>query len=321
MSEMRKSFRSFIKNDLKEVEALIKVALQPDESIVSNESFDLYVTGGKKLRPTLSLLVGKLGAPEHYSSVLHTAASLELIHMASLVHDDIIDDSSLRRNRETTYYKHGYFQAINTGNYLISTSIRLVSDIHNPVFHKNYSTMIKKIVTGELFQFDTQFDDTQRLEDYYEKIYKKTALLIMLSIELGAYAAHLDDTTRNNLTQFGYHVGMSFQIIDDCLDFIGTKKSLGKPSYTDLENGHYTLPVLLLRDRDETFREMLRLYTKEQTNKEELINYLLNTDAIDWAKDISDTYLDKALLDIEDIKAPIKEYFIELIEKLRTRLN
>ncbi|CAD2075664.1 polyprenyl synthetase family protein [Phocicoccus pinnipedialis] len=318
---MNKSIRAFVKTDLKEVEALIKLALQPNKSIVSNESFDLYITGGKKLRPILSILVGKLGQPEYRSSILHTAASLELIHMASLVHDDIIDDSNLRRNRKTTYYKHGYFQAINTGNYLISSAIRLVSDIHDPKFHKTYSTMIKKIVTGELFQFDTQFDDTQTIEDYYEKIYKKTALLIMLSIELSAYAAHISDVTRKNLTEFGYNIGMSFQIIDDCLDYTASKKTLGKPSFSDLSNGHYTLPVLLLRDTDSEFKEMLKTYSREQSGKDELIKYLLDSKAIEASKRVSNEFLDNALVNIIEIDEPIKQYLIEMVEKLRTRLN
>lgn len=318
---MNKNIRSYVKADLNDLEALIKIALQPDKSIVSNESFDLYITGGKKLRPILSILVGKLGATEHRSSILHTAASLELIHMASLVHDDIIDDSNLRRNRKTTYYKHGYFQAINTGNYLISSAIRLVSDIHDPKFHQSYSSMIKKIVAGELFQFDTQFDDSQTIDDYYEKIYKKTALLIMLSIELSAYAGHISDEKRKKLTDFGYNIGMSFQIIDDCLDYTATKKTLGKPSFSDLENGHYTLPVLLLRDKDSHFKEMLHVYSKDQSSKEELIEYLLNSDAIESSKRVSDEFLDKALINIEDIEEPIKRYLTEMVEKLRTRLN
>src|SRR5699024_5525644 len=232
--------------------------------------------GGKKIRPTFNLLVSKLGNPDKYDDIIKTSASLELIHMASLVHDDIIDDSRLRRGDLSVYYKHGYLQAVNTGNYLLSTSLLLVSSIEHRAFHEIYSHAVKDIVSGELFQFDHQFNADQTLDDYYEKIYHKTTLLIELSIRMGAYAAEVSDHTTEALMKYGHHIGMSFQIIDDCLDFIGDEKQLGKPKFSDLDNGHYTLPVLLLRDRDAAFKDKLTAYKNDHSLLSSLIDDLMN---------------------------------------------
>lgn len=318
---MIRPFKTYIKPDLKQIDNYIRNILQPGESIVNDESFNLYVTGGKKLRPSLALLVGKLGDKNKYDDLIKTAASLELIHMASLVHDDIIDDSKTRRKHKTTYYKHGYFQAVNTGNYLLSSAIEAVAHIEHQDFHDAYSEAMKKIVEGELFQFDTQFNDTQTIDDYYRKIYKKTTLLIVLSIKLGAYATNVNNELLEKLIQYGYNIGMSFQILDDCLDFTASEKVLGKPNFSDLKNGHYTLPVLLLRDEDCTFRSMLKEYSNTRKNSEKLSKYLLKTNAISHSKKISSRYLDEALQNIESIPSPVKDYLAELVEKLRDRLN
>lgn len=307
--------------ELSLVKKIVKSELQPNGIIANDKSFELFSSGGKKLRPMFTILTGKLGELERYDDVLKTSASLELLHMASLVHDDIIDDSKLRRGKPTVYYEHGYLQAVNTGNYLLSSALLIVSQINSHKFHQAYSAGIQEIVRGELIQFDTQFDAQQTLDDYYKKIYRKTALLIVLSIELGGYASHLDEETINKLKTYGRHIGMSFQIIDDCLDFTGSERTLGKPNFSDIKNGHYTLPVLLLRDKDPVFKEMLEKFSKDKQNAEALIAYILKTDSVDRALAISTSYIETAVAEIESIDSPIKQYFIDISNLLKNRRN
>lgn len=316
-----KPLKKFMSGELNRVKKIVKSSLKPNGTIVNDMSFQLYNSGGKKLRPMFTILAGKLGDTAHYEDVLKTSASLELLHMATLVHDDIIDDSALRRGKPTVFYEHGYFQAINTGNYLLSSALQIVSKINNPKFHETYSSGIREIVQGELIQFDTQFDARQSLDEYYRKIYRKTALLIVLSIELGGYAAELNDKLMQHLSTYGYHIGMSFQIIDDCLDFTGSTSTLGKPNYSDIKNGHYTLPVLLLRDSDAEFKKMLEEFSETKENPEQLIQYILNTDALDRALEVSTEHLNAALAETEHIDAPIKQYFIEIADMLKNRRN
>lgn len=318
---MMVSFKRYLAPDFIKVDRLIKENLKPDGVLSNDLSLELYKSGGKKLRPTLSILAGKLGNPDKMNDVYKVSASLELLHMATLVHDDIIDDSDLRRGQQTAYYKYGYFQAVNTGNLLLSTAVQMVSDIENADFHKTYSDAIEQIVSGELLQFNHQFNEDQTYDDYYKKIYRKTALLIVLSVELGSYAGHLDENTRKNLTGFAHHIGVSFQIIDDCLDFTGEESELGKPKFSDLANGHYTLPVLLLRDKDEVFRQQLTEFKNKPELLDSLINQILTSDVLVESLKISSDYYDKAIAHLSDIEQPVKGYLLEIAEKLKKRLK
>lgn len=316
-----KTAREYLNQEFEDVKQLIKRSLNPNGITVNDSSYELFESGGKKIRPTFTLLVGKLGNPDKYDDVIKTSASLELIHMASLVHDDIIDDSRLRRGEQTVYYKYGYLQAVNTGNYLLSTSLLLVSNIEHKAFHEAFSFAVKDIVSGELFQFDHQFNAEQSLDDYYEKIYHKTTLLIELSIKMGAYAAEVPEDTTKALLKYGYHIGMSFQIIDDCLDFIGEEEKLGKPKFSDLDNGHYTLPVLLLRNQNAEFKGKLTAYKNDHSLLNSLIDDLLNADTIEKSIEISNSHIEQAVEAIEDIDEPIRNYLMQITEKLSNRLN
>ncbi|WP_342387027.1 polyprenyl synthetase family protein [Salinicoccus bachuensis] len=316
-----KTVKQYLASDFEAVTEIIKEHLNPNEVLVNDKSYELFISGGKKIRPSFTLLVGKLGESDKFPDVLRASASLELIHMSSLVHDDIIDNSELRRGRATVYYEHGYLQAVNTGNYLLSTSLSLVSTIEHRALHEAFSKAIRDIIDGELFQLDHQFNAHQTMDDYYRKIYRKTALLIELSIKMGAYASNVDQRTLDVLLDYGYHIGMSFQIIDDCLDFIGNEKTLGKPKFSDLENGHYTLPVLILRNEDPDFRRKLEAFDGEEEQLEELIEGLLRSDAIDQAISISNSHIREALTAIEEIEEPIRKYLQEIAEKLSNRLN
>jgi len=313
--------KEFLASDFEEVNALIKESLDPNGIIVNDSSYELFQYGGKKIRPTFTLLVGRLGDRRLHDDVIRAGASLELLHMASLVHDDIIDNSTLRRGRDTVYYQHGYLQAVNTGNYLLSTSLELVSTIEHEKLHDAFSAAMKDIVSGELFQFDQQFNAEQTLDDYYKKIYRKTALLIELSIEMGAYAARVTDEELDSLLKYGYHIGMSFQIIDDCLDFTGDEKNLGKPKFSDLENGHYTLPVLLLKDSDPLFKQKLSDFREDRRIRESLIRELLSSDAIGESIRISGGHIEEAKTAVKDINEPIRTYLLQIAEKLANRLN
>ncbi|SRR5690625_802916 len=318
---MMVSFKTYLASDFIKVDRLIRKNLEPAGVLSNDLSVELYKSGGKKLRPTLSILAGKLGNPDRINDVYKVSASLELLHMATLVHDDIIDDSGLRRGRPTAYYKYGYFQAVNTGNLLLSTAVQMVSDIEHERFHKTYSAAIEQIVSGELLQFNHQFNENQTYDDYYKKIYRKTALLIVLSVELGSYASNLDEVTMNHLTEFAHHIGVSFQIIDDCLDFTGDESELGKPKFSDLANGHYTLPVLLLRDKDEQFREQLTEFKNKPEMLDSLIEQILNSDVLEESLEISSDHYDEAIAHLSDIEQPVKGYLLEIAEKLKKRLK
>lgn len=315
------SVNEFLAHDFQNVQQIIEKEISPDAVAVKQKSFELFQNGGKKIRPTFTLLVGKLGCAFYQQDIYRTAASLELIHMATLVHDDIIDNSELRRGRATVYYERGYHQAVFTGNFLLSTALKLVSHIDNKEFHNVYAETIQTIVKGELTQFDQQFNARITLDDYYEKTYRKTALLIETSVVLGALASHLPDALTKQLKTYAYHIGMSFQIIDDCLDFTGDEALLGKPKYSDMKNGHYTLPVILLRDKNPEFAAMLDTYSRDKTEPDVLINMILASDSIDQAIDKSADHIAKAIQATDGINEEIRFYLVDMADKLQKRIS
>lgn len=316
------ALRQLLQTDLKQVQNIIKKEISPDQkTIVREKSIELFESGGKKIRPSFTILAGKLGSEMYHEDVLKVAASLELIHMASLVHDDVIDNSKLRRGKHTVYHDSGYTQAILTGNYLFSCALNLISEISSKRFHELYATTIESIVKGELEQFEHQFNANISLESYYQKTYRKTALLIETSVKLGAYAAHLSDEITERLTEYAYHIGMSFQIIDDCLDFIGNEKFLGKPKYSDLINGHFTLPVILLRDTDDEFKQLLKLYAEDKIDSDIIITRILNSNALDRALKKAKEHNSLAIKALDTLDHNLKQAFIDVAIKLENRIS
>lgn len=315
------SLTAFLSEDLKAVQSIIESEISPDKVLIKKKSYELFLYGGKKVRPSFTLLVGKLGDKKYEQDIYKIAASLELIHMATLVHDDIIDDSDIRRGNMTVYYSEGYNQAILTGNYLLTVALKLSSEVNIIELHRTYAQAIQMIVDGELNQFEQQFKVNITKEEYFEKTYRKTALLIETSVALGAIASYLQEDVKEKLMHYAYHIGMSYQIIDDCLDFIGLEREIGKPKYSDLKNGHFTLPVILLRDNDPAFYEQLEQYSKQLVKVEPIIQAVHDSNAIDAALDVSNDHINKAIAAIDGIDVDIKHYLVEIAEKLQKRIS
>ena len=197
-------------------------------------------SGGKRVRPAFVILSSQFGPQKKTEDTYRVAVALELIHMATLVHDDVIDKSDKRRGR-LTIVKMGCYSAILTGNFLLALGLEHLSEIRDNRIHHIISNSIVNVGLGELFQFQDQFNSEQSITNYLRRINRKTAL----ATEVGAITSEANDETIRKLKMIGHYIGMSFQIVDDILDFTSTEKKLGKPVGSDLMNGHITLPVLL----------------------------------------------------------------------------
>lgn len=206
------------------------------------------------------MLAGKFGNYD-INIIKNVAVALELLHSATLVHDDVIDDAQIRRGKPTIKAKWDNRIAMYTGDYILARSLELMTKIENPLAHKILSHTIVEVCIGEIEQIKDKYRFNQNLRDYFRRIKRKTALLIAASCQLGAIAAGVDEEIHKKLFRFGYFVGMSFQITDDVLDFTGTEKELGKPAGGDLLQGNITLPVLFAM-KDENIRKKSREFMK-----------------------------------------------------------
>jgi heptaprenyl diphosphate synthase len=296
-----KAMYSFLNTDLNIVEKELESSIQSDYPLLSEASLHLLQAGGKRIRPVFVLLGGKFGNYD-IERIKHVAVALELIHMASLVHDDVIDDSELRRGKATIKAKWNNRVAMYTGDYIFARSLELMTKLENPLAHRILARTIVEVCRGEIEQISDKYRFDQNLRCYLRRIKRKTALLIAVSCQLGAIAADAPREVHERLYLFGYYVGMSFQITDDILDFIGTEEQLGKPAGSDLLQGNITLPVFFAMENEMVRSRILRI-TPETSPSEmkEIISMIKQTGAIEKSYEISNRYLEKAFAVLEQL--------------------
>ena len=215
-------------------------------------------TAGKRIRPALSVLVG--GATGGVSSNhLKLGTILELIHMATLVHDDIIDGATTRREVPTANHKWGDGIAVLLGDALFSHALMLSTEFDDLVLSRAIAAASRDVCQGEILQTQRRFDLTLTKGDYFRIIEMKTGALFAAATELSAYLSKVSGKCRGAMKDFGMKLGTAYQIYDDCLDLVGTEEQFGKTLRTDLEKGKLTLPMLyLLEDAEDSQREILQ---------------------------------------------------------------
>lgn len=206
----------------------------------------LISAGGKRIRPALTILTGKmLGGQEECLITLATA--IELLHTATLVHDDLIDGALLRRGMPTLNSKWSPATTVLTGDFIFARAAKLAAETENLRVMKLFSHTLTIIVEGEIVQLLNSRCAADR-ENYMKRIYAKTASLFETSALAASYIGQADENTSEHLRRFGQEIGTAFQIVDDILDFTGDQATVGKPVGSDLRQGIVTLPVILFTE-------------------------------------------------------------------------
>ncbi len=226
-----------------EVEKYMASALASDELKVSELIASLGTFHGKMLRPALVMLVAE-AVGEATSTHHRLGAALEMIHTATLIHDDLIDDSSTRRGLPTAHVRFGNTTSVLLGDYFYTHAFNMVADLGDVAVTKRLTATTNVVCRGELHQQCAARDVDLSEDEYNRIIYAKTAALTELAGELGAIVG--DPAQRQAAAAYGRACGMAFQIADDCLDFSGDPKKVGKTLATDIERGRLTLPILRL---------------------------------------------------------------------------
>ncbi|PYI54922.1 polyprenyl synthetase family protein [Paenibacillus flagellatus] len=299
-----------MRKDIAFVERELEESIHTDHAMLEETSLHLLKAGGKRIRPVFVLLAAQFGRYD-LQRIKHIAVPLELIHMASLVHDDVIDDADMRRGQLTVKSKWDNRIAMYTGDYIFAKALMVATQLSDPRIHQILSNALVELSIGEMEQVRFFFRTDQTLRHYLLRIKRKTALLIAISCQLGAVAAEAPEDICDRLYAFGYNAGMAFQIRDDILDLTGTEKELGKPPGSDIRQGNLTLPVLYaLRDplvRDELLAEIERIRLVDgQTDVSPFLRIIRNGPYIEAADRLSSRYIDRAiaaLSGLPDIRA------------------
>lgn len=256
---------------------------------------------GKRLRPALTLLSGKF-YDYNLDLLLQMATAIEILHTATLIHDDIIDKSALRRNKPTINALWNDDKAILMGDYLFSKSLEYVSGTRKSRVVELFVQTLLVICSGELTQNFNKFNTAQTYEHYLNTIGSKTAALFSLATETGAVLSEAPEESIQALKNYGYNLGIAFQVVDDILDFVGDEREMGKPKGSDLAQGILTLPAMMLLERYPIYNPASEL-AKNEDNKENVeraVELIVNDPAIiDDCYAVAVDYADKACHELE----------------------
>lgn len=234
-----------IEKDLADFQTSLKSQLRSDDPLLQELGHYIVEIAGKHLRPALTILTARMSG-ERTDLPIRMAIAIELLHTATLIHDDIVDGSKFRRNRESLNQRWGTEIALIGGDYIYAKAFSALSDIADPRANQMFSLCALKICEGEMKQVETRKTPYVSEEKYLSMIYKKTAVLFETACAAGGYAAGLSLPEIAKLAEYGKAFGMAYQIADDCLDLVGTAEVLGKENGSDFEKSDPTLPLIYL---------------------------------------------------------------------------
>jgi len=276
----------------------------------------LLSAGGKRIRPSLGLLVGNmLGAAEE--KLISLGAAVELLHTATLVHDDLIDGALLRRGMPTLNARWSPAATVLTGDFLFARAAKLAAEADYLPLMKLFAETLTTIVNGELTQMFSAHGVIDR-NNYYNRIYAKTASLFEMGSLAAAMVSTEDEELRESMKAFGYEVGMAFQIVDDILDFTGDPSTVGKPIGSDLLNGLVTLPAIYFAEANPRNEDVLSLPEggwKDTARVQRLVDAIRQSRAIAQSLEEARQAINRALVALEDAPASPEKDALEDLAK------
>jgi heptaprenyl diphosphate synthase len=246
-------------DDLDRVEDALDRAVRHPDRFLGEVASHLVAAGGKRVRPTLTLAAGYAatsGDQPVSDDVVTGAVAVELVHLGSLYHDDVIDEAQTRRGVPSVNARWSNIVAILSGDFLLARASSLAASLGADVAALLADT-IGELCRGQVLELQHLYDVGRTEEDYQSTIDGKTAALFATACRVGGLVSRVDEPTLDALTRYGHHVGMCFQVVDDCLDLIATDEALGKPSGQDLVEGIYTLPVIYALAESDALRQLL----------------------------------------------------------------
>ncbi|XP_047094598.1 solanesyl-diphosphate synthase 2, chloroplastic-like [Lolium rigidum] len=256
------SLLEVVSDDLLKLNNNLKALIGAENPVLVSAAEQIFGAGGKRLRPALVFLVSRAtaelaGLPELTTEHQRLAEIIEMIHTASLIHDDVIDDSGMRRGKETIHQLYGTRIAVLAGDFMFAQSSWFLANLENIEVIKLISQVIKDFASGEIKQQSTLFDCDVTLDDYLLKSYYKTASLLASSTRSAAIFSGVSTTICEQMYEYGRNLGLSFQVVDDILDFTQSAEQLGKPAGSDLAKGNLTAPVIFALQENPALREII----------------------------------------------------------------
>lgn len=261
----------------------------------------LVGSGGKRIRPTVTLLTGRMLGGDR-NKLITLAAAIEMLHTATLVHDDLIDGALLRRGIATLNSKWSPAATVLTGDYIFSRAAKLAADTGSILVMQLFAETLTIIVNGEIEQLFTS-NGMVAMRGYEKRIYAKTASMFELATAAAAILSPVDDRVIEQMKRYGYSIGIAFQIVDDILDFIGSQSAVGKPVGGDLKQGLITSPAIYYYNEhpdDPIFNKIIQGKSISNEEIQKLVDLITASDAIDKSLNDARRYVQKGIEYLSD---------------------
>ncbi|MBI3929715.1 MAG: polyprenyl synthetase family protein [Armatimonadetes bacterium] len=313
-----------IEDDLHRVEALLQELLERRAGFLKHPAGTMFRSGGKRLRPALVLLAQRLFGPSHPGAV-SLAAAIEMIHGASLLHDDVLDETTVRRGQPTLNASLGNRFSVLLGDFLLCQALLAVADLDRVVLLQVISQAVADMTSGQILELTHQGNLDTSVENYMEIVGGKTASLMVAGCKLGALLGEASAEDVERIGRFGYNVGMAFQIVDDVLDFWGEPSVLGKPTGSDLREKKYTLPFIDAYQRAEPqererVHRLLSNGTLEGGGLDEVVRFMEKHDTRRRSLEVAEDYVRIAGEELARVPpCPDRECLRELLSYVTAR--
>lgn len=289
-----------VADDLQTLNQNLQSIVGAENPVLMSAAEQIFGAGGKRMRPALVFLVSRataevVGMKELTTEHRRLAEIIEMIHTASLIHDDVLDESDMRRGKETVHQLYGTRVAVLAGDFMFAQSSWYLANLENIEVIKLISQVIKDFASGEIKQASSLFDCDVELEEYLIKSYYKTASLIAASTKGAAIFSGVDSSVSMQMYDYGKNLGLSFQVVDDILDFTQSAEQLGKPAGSDLAKGNLTAPVIFALEQSPKLREIIESEFCESGSIDDAIELVKSSGGIERAQELAKEKADLAI--------------------------
>ncbi|TXG66624.1 hypothetical protein EZV62_007899 [Acer yangbiense] len=296
-----------VADDLRTLNQNLQSIVGAENPVLMSAAEQIFGAGGKRMRPALVFLVSRataelVGLKELTKEHRRLAEIIEMIHTASLIHDDVLDESDMRRGKETVHQLYGTRVAVLAGDFMFAQSSWYLANLENLEVIKLISQVIKDFASGEIKQASSLFDCDVELDEYMLKSYYKTASLIAASTKGAAIFSGVDSNVSNQMYEYGKNLGLSFQIVDDILDFTQSAEQLGKPAGSDLAKGNLTAPVIFALEKEPKLREIIESEFCETGSLDEAIKLVKSCGGIERAQELAKKKADLAIQNLQGLR-------------------
>ena len=288
------------------------------ESEITDIASHLIAGGGKRIRPVITLLTFNAFHGKREEDVVDIAAAMELIHAATLLHDDIIDGAEFRRGRESAYKRYGLTRTLVTGDFLFIKAFEFAGKFDETVVQWT-ADACTSLTEGEILQGSFNRSRTVTAQDYIEIVERKTASLFETGAKLGAYIAGASSEQVEVAASFGLNLGIAFQMMDDVLDVVGRRDLLGKSTGMDLRDGNPSLPIVLsLLDGHQTVARVFQTQTPTENDIQRALEAMGNGTVIERARSFARKYVVKASREIDKLPDSVERDGLKALGRLLT---